>query len=233
MPELPEVETVVRQLRSKVLNRTITHLEIIDDKVIDKKINSILPSKIFDIRRKGKLIIFKLKNDNNLVVQLRMTGHFYHVIDNNTNYQNYKKFLTGIFNLNDNSLLTYNTIRKFGKVELLNNKQLENKLNKLGPEPFEINSTDFVKLIKKISAAIGVTKLTDLTDAEQSYRDKMKKFAVLINDVKKGDTATDANIHYRRTSSPGITRMEFNELDKKVFAQNLNKGVVLSEDCFE
>jgi len=99
----------------------------------------------------------------------------------------------------------------------------------LNPDEFNY----FVKLIKKISAAIGVTKLTDLTDAEQSYRDKMKKFAVLINDVKKGDTATDANIHYRRTSSPGITRMEFNELDKKVFAQNLNKGVVLSEDCFE
>ena len=99
----------------------------------------------------------------------------------------------------------------------------------LNPDEFK----SFVKLIKKISTAVGGAKLSELTHAEQSYRDKMKKFAVLFVDVKKGDIVNDANIQYRRTSSPGITRMEFNELGKKVFALNLTKGVVLSEECFE
>lgn len=163
MPELPEVETIVRQLQSKILSKTITSLQIYDRKVIDQQIKKILPSKITNIYRRGKSIIVQLEKNNNLLIQLRMTGHFYHIIDNNPGSQNYRKFLSGIFNLNDNSFLTFNEIRRFGSVRLFNDQELKKELSKLGPEPLLITTKKFVKLIKKYPAATIKTKLLDQT----------------------------------------------------------------------
>jgi formamidopyrimidine-DNA glycosylase len=156
MPELPEVETVVRQLRSKVVNKTITELKILDKKVIDKKLKKILPAKIENIQRRGKAIILNL-NKGNLLVQLRMTGHFYHV----KNEKDAEKYLAGSLKLDDNSYLTYNTIRRFGSVQFLTNKQLQQKLSTLGPEPLEINSKIFSKIFKKYPRANLKNKLLD------------------------------------------------------------------------
>jgi formamidopyrimidine-DNA glycosylase len=157
MPELPEVETVVRQLRSKVVNTTIIDVHVIADNVVDKNIKSILPVKIIAIHRKGKFIIIKLNDGYNLLAQLRMTGHFYHT----KNLKDARKYLTGYLELNDQSYLTYNSIRKFGSVKLLTDHELEDKLSSLGPEPLEINGKNFLEIISAFPHSNIKSKLLD------------------------------------------------------------------------
>jgi len=157
MPELPEVETIVRQLRSKLLDLTITKLDIKDKKVIDSSIKKSLPARIEDISRRGKSIIFKL-DKGNLLIQLRMTGHLYHP---QIGDDRYKKYLSGIFRLDNGSFFTFNEIRRFGSVKFFTNKQLQQKLSKLGPEPLSLKDKEFVEIISKYPNANLKNKLLD------------------------------------------------------------------------
>ena len=159
MPELPEVETIVRQLRHKIVGKTILSLTINDKKVIDQFIPRILPSKIISVHRTGKSIIIQLEQGHNLLIHLRMTGHFYHVT--NPGDASYKKYLSGVFTLNNHFLLTFNEIRRFGSVRLFNDQQLQQELSCLGPEPLEITSSEFVALLKEYPSAVIKTKLLD------------------------------------------------------------------------
>ena len=157
MPELPEVETVVQQLRKKVVNKTVHKLDILEPKVIDQKISEILPFTIKDVSRRGKSIIMHLDNDYFLLTHLRMTGHFHYGNDIN------KKFLCGTFHFNDQSFLTHNSIRKFGSITLHNKSSLEKALSKLGPEPLADSFTakEFIKILTKFPNANLKNKLLD------------------------------------------------------------------------
>ena len=99
----------------------------------------------------------------------------------------------------------------------------------LNPDEFK----EFVRHMRHISTAIGAINLDILTKAEKKYRDKMKKFAVLVNDVAKGATVKGVAVQYRRTSSPGITRQELGEFNNKVFGSNLAKGTIVNEQHFK
>src|SRR3989338_2772524 len=79
MPELPEVETIKRDLESHVLGRTITEVVIHDTKVIRSPgsrqfVSRLKGKRIRGIRRHGKALIFIFENENFLMVQLGMTG---------------------------------------------------------------------------------------------------------------------------------------------------------------
>jgi len=159
MPELPEVETIVQQLRERILYKTIISTEIIDPKVIDKKINYLLPVRITNVTRKGKLILLNLDNKNNLLIQLRMTGHFHYLkkeVD-----QSYQNHLCGIFYLDDNSFFTYNSIRKFGSVQLKEEKETKQILDKLGPDALDTTKSEFIERIQKYPRSKIKTKLLD------------------------------------------------------------------------
>jgi sialic acid synthase SpsE len=86
--------------------------------------------------------------------------------------------------------------------------------------------------MQHISTGIGSNDLDVLTNAERTYRDKMKKFAVLVSDVAKGSMVKDAVVKYRRTSSPGITRKEFEDFDNKIFTSHLSQETILNEQHF-
>jgi len=133
MPELPEVETIVRQLRSKVKGKTIVSAEIFDMGVVDPNIKAILPVKILDVLRRGKSIIFYLNDGKFILTHLRMTGHFYYV--NILPNEEYRKFMVGKFDFSDGTFLTHNSIRKFGSMRLVDKDRLKQELDKLGVEP--------------------------------------------------------------------------------------------------
>ena len=89
MPELPEVETIVRELKKEVLNRTF--LDVWTDfkkmirlrqgyggqvkKPFEKFKKEIKGKKIKDIKRKGKNILFELSGDKTLLIHQKLTGH--------------------------------------------------------------------------------------------------------------------------------------------------------------
>ena len=86
MPELPEVETVVRGLRSTILNKTIARVKtnappasiVVSDSFKNRGIASILKGKkILEINRRGKNILISLSDEITLWAHLKMTGHFF------------------------------------------------------------------------------------------------------------------------------------------------------------
>ena len=72
MPELPEVETLCRQLQTKICGEKILATEIYDDKIAT--INNVRGQKVTAVEREGKRIVIVLDNGYAVFVHLRMTG---------------------------------------------------------------------------------------------------------------------------------------------------------------
>ena len=160
MPELPEVETVVRQLQERIAGKTVIRLTIDDPKVVDNRIIPLIPFQIRSFSRRGKSIIILLNKPYSLLAHLRMTGHFYHVT-NEDEEQASSKYRVATFYLDDGTKLTHNSIRKFGRITLMTPKQLESSLAKLGPEPLGITKSEFVALLDRYARAVIKSKLLD------------------------------------------------------------------------
>lgn len=129
MPELPEVETVVRGLRSKVVGRIIRKVNIYYENIIEypdicsfqEKIKN---QKINEIDRYGKWIIFVLDNYY-LLSHLRMEGKYFLKHDGAT----LEKHEHVSFVLDNDMELRYMDVRKFGKMQLIEKENI----NKIGP----------------------------------------------------------------------------------------------------
>jgi len=79
MPELPEVETIARQLRALVVDRTISEFESRWVRLTEPEPAEVVGARlrgrrISDVRRRGKFVVFDLDGGEALVVSLRMTG---------------------------------------------------------------------------------------------------------------------------------------------------------------
>ena len=72
MPELPEVETVCRQLRRRIYGKRILAGEIDDSKL--SHINHLQAGEILNVERRGKIIVIDLKGGLSIKIHLRMTG---------------------------------------------------------------------------------------------------------------------------------------------------------------
>lgn len=129
MPELPEVETVVRGLRSKVVGRIIKKVNIYYENIIEypdvcsfqEKIKN---QKINEINRYGKWIIFVLDNYY-LLSHLRMEGKYFLKPKGST----LEKHEHVSFVLDNDMELRYMDVRKFGKMQLIEKENI----NKIGP----------------------------------------------------------------------------------------------------
>lgn len=133
MPELPEVETVVRSLAPRLIGRRIVAASFTSRFVTPgdrKKLAARVAGRsIVGIRRRGKFILIAL-DEGVLVVHLGMTGKL--LFDVAAGEHTY-----GVFEL-DRGVLRYEDPRQFGRIEW-NPKRIE----KLGPEPLEISLDDF------------------------------------------------------------------------------------------
>jgi len=72
MPELPEVETLCRQLNQKIIGETILATETYDDKLASVK--NVRGRKATAVEREGKRIVIALDNGTAIFIHLRMTG---------------------------------------------------------------------------------------------------------------------------------------------------------------
>ncbi|MFV0255040.1 MAG: DNA-formamidopyrimidine glycosylase [Erysipelotrichaceae bacterium] len=132
MPELPEVETVIRTLEKLIKDQKITKVEVLYNNIIHTpKVNEfkqqISNQSFRKFKRRVKYLIFEL-DDYNLVVHLRMEGKFYYqkelILDKHSHI---------IFHL-DTGYLVYHDIRKFGRMYLYSNDKNIDCLNGLGYE---------------------------------------------------------------------------------------------------
>lgn len=141
MPELPEVETVVRGLRPDLVQRRICGMwfdwaRIIhtpSPELFEAQING---QQIQSVRRRAKYILIELESDL-LVVHLKMTGRLYVVPPEST--QEADRWVHVKFMLDDGRELRFSDSRKFGRVYLVDD--LTQITGTLGPEPLEDDFT--------------------------------------------------------------------------------------------
>lgn len=155
MPELPEVETVVKGLRPIVEDKKITDVEIrVEDLIgypednIDKFKEELIGSSICAVDRRGKYIIFELNIDKKMIIHLRMTGKL--LVSEVEKYRD--KHTHVIFSLDDGQEIRFNNVRKFGRIYLIDPDHPEQAggFAELGPEPLseELSAEKFKKLFE-------------------------------------------------------------------------------------
>ena len=199
MPELPEVETVIKGLKPLVEDKIFTGVEIREEKMIAFPENSIdqfkdelKGSKINGINRRGKYIIFELNTDKNMIIHLRMTGKL--LVKEVEEFRD--KHTHVIFSLNDGQEIRFNNIRKFGRIYLIdkNHPEQAGGLAKLGPEPLsdDLSVEDFKKLFKGRSAIIKSLLLNQkfIAGIGNIYGDEILYLAGIKPD-RKADSLSD------------------------------------------
>ena len=145
MPELPEVETVVRDLDATGLRgSSIAEALIFWDRTIAEPAplqfsSAIRGLEILGLSRRGKFIVLELSGGTFLLVHLRMTGRLRVATPGETAQANAHDRV--VLSLTDGRKLRFSDPRKFGRMWLTTDPgQI---LGHLGPEPLDVSCTDF------------------------------------------------------------------------------------------
>lgn len=170
MPELPEVETIRRDLSKSILRHTITAIEIRDQKTVKNSvkffISELVGNKILKIERRGKLLMLKLAKGGYLLIHLKMTGQLIYRGKNkivagghslNSAADSSERFTRVIIKFNDGAKLFFNDLRRFGYLKIVDDKEKEAVVkNSFGIEPLTTNFTweSFSLLFKKRATTI-------------------------------------------------------------------------------
>lgn len=133
MPELPEVETIVRDLKKSLQGKTILKGIVHDAFLLRQRqedfVSRIKNQTIEKISRRGKAVIVHLASGEFLVIQLMMTGQ---LIVNGLQ----DKHTRVVFIFSDGTKLLYNDQRRFGQLRVVARLNEVKHFNILGPEPF-------------------------------------------------------------------------------------------------
>lgn len=162
MPELPEVETIRRQLEKEIKGKKIIDVEIKVPKLVKAPLltfkKAAAGSNIINFRRRAKLIIFDLSNSYSFLIHLKLTGQ---LITKNKEDKP-EKYTHVIFYFSDDTKLFFNDLRKFGYIKLIETKKLDKELEKekFGPEPLSKEFT--LELFKELLNKKKVSKIKPL-----------------------------------------------------------------------
>src|SRR5689334_11326431 len=153
MPELPEVEHVVRALSPVVTGRRILAAELnlkrIAPGISRQRFNRQLQNaRINGVGRRGKYILFHLESGHVLTTHLRMTGKFVAL----TSDDPLPPYAHVIFYLDDDRRLVFCDMRQFGRMRIVSNpSKLPKELLALAPEPLapEFSEEYFLSTLRK------------------------------------------------------------------------------------
>lgn len=148
MPELPEVETIVRDLRNGLAGDEIRKVRFLNDSVWRNgrpKARALTGRRIVDIERKGKHILIHLSGGRTLVVHLKMTGRL--------TYESRRSPVTKHTHLAlilGDGEIRFNDVRRFGYLDLVKSSELEqiDYLSRLGPDPLTISEEEFSGIVR-------------------------------------------------------------------------------------
>jgi len=165
MPELPEVETIVNDLKQKIINKKIKTINIRLKKIVKNKpsffISNLLNKSFSQIIRRGKYIFFQIeKSEKYLMVHLRMTGQLIYREKNNiiAGGHSDKKSILNLPNKQTHLIITfenktylfYNDQRQFGIIKIINKEEFDFLDKRQGIEPLDKKFTfqKFEEIIK-------------------------------------------------------------------------------------
>lgn len=135
MPELPEVETVVRGLRNPLIGRTVQGMTYTWAKTVhspdpDTFAARIAGQTVRGVNRRAKYILVEL-DDDILLIHLKLTGRLYLVRNDEDNEAD--RWVRFTLQMDDDYQLRFSDVRKFGRVYLTHD--IETVTGDLGPEP--------------------------------------------------------------------------------------------------
>ena len=192
MPELPEVETYVRELAPELTGRTVTAARVYWTRTLAEPMAEEFPARIaglgfesFD--RRGKYMLLGMTDGSTLIVHLRMTGKLL-ILPSNTERNPHTHV---VMELDDGRALHYNDTRKFGRIWLVPDRATV--LAKLGPEPLadEFRVDEFTARLAGRSAAIKALLLDQsiVAGVGNIYADE-SLFRAHIHPARAGGTLT-------------------------------------------
>lgn len=169
MPELPEVETIVNELKRKIVGLRIKDAWVDRPKTVlqaggvefFKK--AIKNKKILSVKRRAKYIIIDIEGKKTIFIHQKISGHLLYGKWRQTNGgwgsqlsgplkdDPDNRFIRLVFFLNNGFQFALSDLRRFAKVILVDDDKIGDlkEIHELGPEPLEIDFKAFHKLFKK------------------------------------------------------------------------------------
>jgi len=205
MPELPEVETIRRDLSRKILNKKISRVRVKTARLVKNGLKfftaELTSNQFINIGRRGKLIYLQLKNAKFLLIHLKMTGQLIYqknseLVAGGHSYASFdfklpNKHSQVIFTFADQSELFFNDLRTFGYLQIVNAEQLSQVLNKYGIEPLtkEFSLSNFTKALSGRKSTIKALLLNQniIAGIGNIYADEVCFYAGVLPSRVAGD----------------------------------------------
>jgi formamidopyrimidine-DNA glycosylase len=140
MPELPEVESVRRQLEPALVGRHFERVEIFDSRLVRPQEPAAVAAelegeRVASVERRGKYLVVGFESGRVLLIHLRMTGSLRHAPAGTLQDDPHRR---AVVNLDDGSDVAYRDVRRFGTWLLLEPGEAEPHLDaRVGIEPLE------------------------------------------------------------------------------------------------
>lgn len=191
MPELPEVETVVRGLRSLLIGRTLVDASVgwprtIAEPKADEFASGIVGRRVDSVGRRGKYVVIGLDRGY-LLVHLMMSGQLQVVRAG----EPVDKHVHLVLDLDDGQQLHFRDVRKFGRVYLVGDPA--EVTARLGPEPLSDDFTlaEFRRLLSHRRGRLKPLLLNQqfLAGLGNIYADEAL-FAARLHPLRKADSLT-------------------------------------------
>ena len=140
MPELPETETIARDLDraiagSRIIDVRVKRADVLREVDARQLRRRVLGVAIDHAWRRAKLIVLDLSSSDRIVVQPRFTGAL--LIDDGALPENERRYSTVEFVLEDARSLHYRDIRRLGTVSVMDEQRFARYSDALGDEPLE------------------------------------------------------------------------------------------------
>jgi formamidopyrimidine-DNA glycosylase len=147
VPELPEVETIVRQIAPRLEGHRIERAQLKKRDVLrrvtrERLLKTLRRNSVVEVHRRAKHAVFRLASGHRLVIQPRMTGSL--VVHPRPLTPDEARYAVLVCTLETGELFVYRDVRRLGTVWLLDERQWARYTARLGPEPLDDTFTPFV-----------------------------------------------------------------------------------------
>ncbi|HUC40891.1 MAG TPA: bifunctional DNA-formamidopyrimidine glycosylase/DNA-(apurinic or apyrimidinic site) lyase [Gemmatimonadales bacterium] len=147
MPELPEVETIVREIAPRLEGCRIAQVQLRKTDVLrevskPRLIKTLTGNTIEQVTRRAKHAVFRLSSGHRMIIQPRMTGSL--LVYDGPLTRSELKYVVLICTLTDGRQFIYRDVRRLGTIWLLDEEGWIAYTGRIGPEPLEESFTPFV-----------------------------------------------------------------------------------------
>lgn len=230
MPELPEVETIVRKLQTVLPRKIIHEVHVLHPKSFSGDPNSLIGLKILKVTRRAKIIRISLTQNFNVLIHLKMTGQLIFTDSDKRIggghptedwvHQLPSKHTRIDLVFTDGSQLFFNDQRLFGWMKIQTDAEVETMFSQLAPDINNENLTPEYLFEK-------------LKNRSQNIKQLLMDTAIVsgVGNIYACDALNLAQIHPQRPAKS----LSFPEIKKLVAATKrvINQGIEMGGTTFD